>query len=125
MTKLPATQNKRIHFKRNSRVSFPPSTLATLTPCNLCHFLVYKDKHGRTQVQSNSCSFMGQRGKHPCGWRMGNGEWGAPKRGIGEGLIAVFWRVLSLERETDGEGALVNHYSHTLFQMSINGSVMK
>ena len=41
-------------------------TLATVTSHNLCRFLVYKDKHGRTQVHRNSCSFMGQRGKHPC-----------------------------------------------------------
>ena len=35
---------------------------------------------------------------------------GAPKRGIGEGLIAIFGEYFSLEKETDGEGALVNHY---------------
>ena len=34
-------------------------TLATFTPRDLCRFLVYKDKHGRTQVHRNSCSFMG------------------------------------------------------------------
>ena len=50
---------------------------------------------------------------------------GGSKKGIGEGLIAIFRRVFSLERETDGEGVLVNHYSHTLFQLSMNGSVMK
>ena len=58
----------------------------------------------------------------------GYGEWGTPKRGtpkrgIGGGLGDR--RVLSMERETDGEGVLVNHYSHTLFQLSMNGSVMK
>ena len=31
----------------------------TVTPRDLCRFLVYKDKHGRTQVHRNSCSFMG------------------------------------------------------------------
>ena len=45
-------------------------TLATVTPRDLCRFLVYKDKHGRTQVHRNSCTFMGQRGKHPCGCPM-------------------------------------------------------
>ena len=34
-------------------------TLATVTPRDLCRFLVYKDKHGRTQVHRNSCSFNG------------------------------------------------------------------
>ena len=34
-------------------------TLFTVTPRDLCRFLVYKDKHGRTQVHRNSCSFMG------------------------------------------------------------------
>ena len=33
---------------------------------SLCRFVVYKDNHGRTQVHRNSCSFMGQRRKHPC-----------------------------------------------------------
>ena len=42
-------------------------TLATVTPRDLCRFLVYKEKHGKTWVHRNSCSFMGQRGKHPCG----------------------------------------------------------
>ena len=37
---------------------------------------------------------------------MGNGEWGAPKRTIGGGLIAISGE-LSSEREADGEGALV------------------
>ena len=45
-------------------------TLSTVTPRDLCRFLVYKDKHGKTQVHCNSCSFMGQRGKHPCGCPM-------------------------------------------------------
>ena len=45
-------------------------TLATVTPRDLYRFLVYKDKHGRTQVHRNSCSFMGQWGKHPCGCPM-------------------------------------------------------
>ena len=45
-------------------------TLATATPRDLCRFLVFKDKHGRTQVHRNSCTFMGERGKHPFGCPM-------------------------------------------------------
>ena len=50
-------------------------TLTTVTLRDLCRFLVYKDKHGRTQVHRNSCSFMGQRGKHPCGCPMRTKQW--------------------------------------------------
>ena len=42
-------------------------TLATVSPRDLCRFLVFKDRHGRTQVHRNSCEFLGQRGEHPCG----------------------------------------------------------
>jgi hypothetical protein len=41
-------------------------TLATVTPRNLCRFLIYKDKNGKTQVHGNACSFLGQRGVHSC-----------------------------------------------------------
>ena len=33
----------------------------------VCRFLIFKDKDGRTQVDHNSCKFIGQRGKHSCG----------------------------------------------------------
>ena len=42
-------------------------SLATVTPQDLCRFLIFKDKDGRTQVHRNSCKFIGQRGKHFCG----------------------------------------------------------
>ena len=42
-------------------------SLATVTPRDLCRFLIYKDRNGKTQVHHNSCQFMGQRGKHACG----------------------------------------------------------
>ena len=46
-------------------------TLATVTPRDLCRFLVCQDKHGRrTQIHRNSCSFIGQQGKHLCGCPM-------------------------------------------------------
>lgn len=40
--------------------SLPGSpTLATVTPRDLCRFLVYKDSHGKTQVHVNGCQFLG------------------------------------------------------------------
>ncbi len=42
-------------------------TLTTATPRDVCRFLVYKDRHGRTQIHCNNCEFLGQRGKHQCG----------------------------------------------------------
>ncbi len=41
-------------------------TMETVTPRDLCRFLVYKDRKGKTQVHRNSCKFLGQRGKYPC-----------------------------------------------------------
>ena len=42
-------------------------TIATVVPRDLCRFLVHKDRHGKTQVHSNGCRFLGQRGVHDCG----------------------------------------------------------
>ena len=42
-------------------------TLATVTPRDLCRFLIFKDKRGKTQVHLNTCEFLGQRGKQSCG----------------------------------------------------------
>ena len=42
-------------------------TLATVTPRDLCHFLTFKDKDGKTQVHCNSCNFIRQQGRHPLG----------------------------------------------------------
>jgi hypothetical protein len=41
-------------------------TLETVTPRDLCHFLVYKDRNGKTQIHSLHCPFLGQRGKQVC-----------------------------------------------------------
>ena len=41
-------------------------TLATVTPRDLCRFLVFKDIHGKTQVHQQACTSLGQRGVHPC-----------------------------------------------------------
>ena len=38
-----------------------------MTPRDLCRFLIFKDKHGKTQVHLNMCEFLGQRGKQSCG----------------------------------------------------------
>ncbi len=41
--------------------------LSTVTPSDVCRFLVFKDQSGKTQVHRNSRQFLGQRGHHPCG----------------------------------------------------------
>ena len=41
-------------------------SLAIVSPCNLCHFLVFKDGGGKTQVHRNGCVYLGQRGTHSC-----------------------------------------------------------
>lgn len=42
-------------------------SLATVTSQDLCRFLIFKDKDGRTQIDRDSFKFIGQRGKHLCG----------------------------------------------------------
>ncbi|KAJ7382392.1 hypothetical protein OS493_035233 [Desmophyllum pertusum] len=42
-------------------------TLATATPRNICRFLVFKDKNGKTQVYHNGCKYIGQKGIYVCG----------------------------------------------------------
>ena len=42
-------------------------TLATVTPRDLCRFLIFKDKDGKTQVHCNGCKFIGKQGRHLCG----------------------------------------------------------
>ena len=39
----------------------------TVTPRDLCRFLIFKDKRGKTQVHRNTCEFLGQRGNQSCG----------------------------------------------------------
>ena len=41
-------------------------SLATVSPRDICGFLIFKDKDGRTQIHDNGCQFLGQRGKHAC-----------------------------------------------------------
>ena len=41
-------------------------TLATVPPRDLCRFLILKDRKGKSQVHRNGCTFLGQRGTHPC-----------------------------------------------------------
>ncbi|KAK3746006.1 hypothetical protein QZH41_002166, partial [Actinostola sp. cb2023] len=42
-------------------------SIHTGSPRDICRFLVYKDKDGRTQVHRNGCKFLGQRGIQACG----------------------------------------------------------
>ena len=42
-------------------------SLAVVSPRDLCRFLVFKDRGGKTQVHRNGCAFLGQRGTHSCG----------------------------------------------------------
>ena len=64
-----AKQKDSLQKELESLLSALPGyvTLATVTPRDLCRFLAYKDKHGKTQVHRNSCSFLGQPGKQYCG----------------------------------------------------------
>ena len=42
-------------------------TLATVTPRDICRFLVFKDKNGKTQIHRNGCKYIGQAGRYTCG----------------------------------------------------------
>ncbi|KAL9976123.1 hypothetical protein ACROYT_G013375 [Oculina patagonica] len=42
-------------------------TLATVTPRDICRFLVFKDKNGKTQIHRNGCKYLGQAGRYTCG----------------------------------------------------------
>lgn len=42
-------------------------TVETVTPRDLCRFLIFKDKDGKTQVHRNGCRFLGQKGRFDCG----------------------------------------------------------
>ena len=41
-------------------------TLATVTPRDICRFLVHKDKNGKTQVHRNGCPHLRKRGTYDC-----------------------------------------------------------
>ena len=49
-------------------LSFLPGclTIATVTLRDICRFLVYKDKNGKTQVHRNGCPHLGKTGTHDC-----------------------------------------------------------
>ena len=42
-------------------------TLATVNPRDICRFLVFKDKNGKTQIHRNGCKYIGQVGRYTCG----------------------------------------------------------
>ncbi|KAL9953681.1 hypothetical protein ACROYT_G041134 [Oculina patagonica] len=42
-------------------------TLATVFPRDICRFLVFQDKNGKTQVHRNGCKYIGQAGRYTCG----------------------------------------------------------
>ena len=42
-------------------------TIATVTPRDICRFLVFKDKNGKTQIHRNGCKYIGQAGRYTCG----------------------------------------------------------
>lgn len=41
-------------------------TLATVTPHDICRFLIYKDAKGKTQVHCHGCPYLGHKGKQDC-----------------------------------------------------------
>ena len=42
-------------------------TIFSASPRDVCRFLVWKDKAGKTQVHCNGCSYLGKHGVHLCG----------------------------------------------------------
>ena len=51
----------------NSLSSLPGSiTVSTVTPRDICRFLVHKDKNEKTQVHCNGCPHLGKRGTFDC-----------------------------------------------------------
>jgi len=44
-----------------------PQDIASASPRDLGRFLVWKDRHGKTQVHGMECLFLGQRGIFSCG----------------------------------------------------------
>ena len=42
-------------------------SLTSIAPRDICRFLVFKDRNGRTQGHKNGCNFLGQRGVYQCG----------------------------------------------------------
>ena len=53
--------------RENFLSSLPGSiTVSTVTPRDICRFLVHKDKNGKTQVHRNGCPHLGRRGTLDC-----------------------------------------------------------
>ena len=42
-------------------------TLATVIPRDVCRFLIFKDKDGKTQIHRNGCDHIGKKGRFSCG----------------------------------------------------------
>lgn len=40
--------------------------MLTVTPRNICHYLMNKDKNGKTQVHGNGCPHLGKRATFEC-----------------------------------------------------------
>jgi len=52
---------------QNFLTSLPGSiSVSTVTPHNICRFLVHKDKNGKTQVHRNGSPHLGKRGTFDC-----------------------------------------------------------
>ena len=47
--------------------SIPGFVIATATPRDVCCFLVFNDKNGKTQIHRNGCCHLDQRGHFDCG----------------------------------------------------------
>ena len=41
--------------------------MTSISPRDICRFLVFKDRNGRTQGHKNGCNFLDQRGVYQCG----------------------------------------------------------
>ena len=71
MNKQLVTLNNKNSLQKeleNFLSSLPGSpTIATVTPRDICRFLVYKDKNWKAQIHHNGCPHLGKRGTHPCG----------------------------------------------------------
>ena len=42
-------------------------SLLSASPRDICRFLIWKDRNGKTQVHPNGCPYLGRRDVHPCG----------------------------------------------------------
>ena len=68
---VPVMLSSRLPFKKglNSQFlsSLPfPKDISTATPRELCRFLVWKDRKGKTTVHKSTCQFFGRKGSFSC-----------------------------------------------------------